>query len=361
MKNKILSLILVVFFLGMSLFGWLKPETQFSESERRYLAKFPEASASSIFSGKFMSDFETYSTEQFPLRDTFRTVKALVNKYIFNQRDNNGIFIKDGYIFKTEYPLNHESLTNASKKFRYVYDKYLSQTEVKVYFAPIPDKNYYLDDENYLSLDYEKLFSQIKEETDFMEYIDIKDLLTLDSFYKTDTHWRQEEILNVAKEIGAKMGVELQAEYDVESVDIPFYGVYYGQSALPSEPDKIKYLKNGSLENLKVFDYENNREISVYDMEKLYGQDPYEMYLSGPVSLIGIENDKANTDKELVIFRDSFGSSLAPLLAEGYKKITLVDIRYIHPNMLGEYIDFTNQDILFLYSTSVLNNSETLK
>ena len=34
------------------------------------------------------------------------------------------------------------------------------------------------------------------------------------------------------------------------------------------------------------------------------------------------------TDRELVIFRDSFASSLAPLLMEQYAKITLVDIRY---------------------------------
>ena len=49
------------------------------------------------------------------------------------------------------------------------------------------------------------------------------------------------------------------------------------------------------------------------------------------------------------------------MLAEGYASITLVDIRYISPQMLGQFISFTNQDVLFLYSTSVLNNSETIK
>ena len=66
-------------------------------------------------------------------------------------------------------------------------------------------------------------------------------------------------------------------------------------------------------------------------------------------------------DKELIIFRDSFGSSIAPLLIDGYSKITLVDIRYLHPNILESYIEFDSQDVLFLYSTSVLNNSETIK
>lgn len=361
MKNKIISFVLIIFFFGLSVFSWLKPATEFSESERRALAKFPSASATSVFSGKFMKDFETYSTEQFPMRDAFRTIKALVNKYILNQTDNNGIFLKDGYIGKIEYPLNEESVSLAADKFRAVYDKYLSGTDCKAYFAPVPDKNYYLIDGDYLSIDYDKMLSQIKSETSFMEYIDIKDLLTLQSFYKTDTHWRQEEIIDVAKEIAGKMGVELKAEYDVNTLDNDFYGVYHGQSALPLPPEEIKYLTNDVLRNVKVYNYESQKEISVYDMEKAYGKDPYEMFLSGSVSLLSIENENATTDKELIIFRDSFGSSIAPLFAEGYKKIIVVDIRYIHPNMLGEFIEFTNQDVLFLYSTSVLNNSETLK
>ena len=96
-------------------------------------------------------------------------------------------------------------------------------------------------------------------------------------------------------------------------------------------------------------------------MDKAYGKDPYEMFLSGSLSLITIENPNATTDKELVIFRDSFGSSIAPLLVEGYAKVTLVDIRYVASDLVGRFVDFENQDVLFLYSTLVLNNSVTLK
>jgi hypothetical protein len=271
------------------------------------------------------------------------------------------LFFKNGHIGKIEYPLNEESVTNAAKKFEKIKNKYLDGTDTKIYFSVIPDKNYYLIEDDYLSIDYEKMLSQIQSETDFMEYIDIKDLLTLDSFYKTDTHWRQEEIIPVAKEIAEKMGVQLNAEYKVNILDNDFYGVYHGQAALPVPPEEIKYLTNDILENAKVYNFDFQKEISVYDMEKAYGKDPYEMFLSGSLSLLTIENEKATTDKELVIFRDSFGSSLAPLLVEGYKKITVVDIRYIHPDMLERFIEFTNQDVLFIYSTSVLNNSETIK
>ena len=361
MKNKIIAIVLVVFLFGLSFFAWVKPATEFSQSERRALAQFPKLTFNNIISGKFMKDFETYATEQFPLRDSFRTIKALTNFYILGQSDNNDLFFKNGHIGKIEYPLNEESVTNAAKKFEKIKNKYLDGTDTKIYFSVIPDKNYYLIEGDYLSIDYEKMLSQIQSETEFMEYIDIKGLLTLDSFYKTDTHWRQEEIIPVAKEIAEKMGVQLNAEYTVNTLDNDFYGVYHGQAALPVPPEEIKYLTNDILEGAKVYNFDSQKEMSVYDMQKAYGKDPYEMFLSGSLSLLTIENPKATTDKELVIFRDSFGSSLAPLLVEGYKKITVVDIRYIHPDMLSKFIEFTNQDVLFIYSTSVLNNSETIK
>ena len=195
----------------------------------------------------------------------------------------------------------------------------------------------------------------------FAEYIGITQLLELSDYYCTDTHWRQEKITDVAQHLAAGMGVSLSAKYIVNQADTPFYGVYYGQSALPLPHDDLYYLDNEVLKDCKVYDFETSAYIPIYDLDKTKGNDPYEMFLSGSKSLLTIENPNASTDKELIVFRDSFGSSIAPLFAEGYAKITLVDIRYISPNMLGRFIEFTNQDVLFLYSTSVLNNSITIK
>ena len=361
-KHIVITTVMVAFFLVISVFAWVKPSDEFSASERRKLAQFPELSFKTVISGGFMSSFENYTLDQFPLRDKFRTLKALVALNVFNQSANNDIYVVDGFASKIEYPLNEESVERAGDRFRYVYEKYLKDTNTKNYLSIIPDKNYFLGTENgYLSIDYDKMISLLRENTDFLKYIDITKELEIEDFYKTDTHWREENIVDVAEKIGKEMGTNVKAEYDVKTLENDFYGVYYGQSALPLEAEEIKYLTNDILKNCKVFDYQNNKEISVYDMEKAEGKDPYEMFLGGPLSLVTIENPNAKTDKELIIFRDSFGSSIAPLLVEGYKKITLVDIRYIHPNLLENYIEFNSQDVLFLYSTSVLNNSETIK
>ena len=144
-------------------------------------------------------------------------------------------------------------------------------------------------------------------------------------------------------------------------LDRPYYGVYYGYAALPMQPDELRYLSSETLEDCTVYNYETGKPGAVYDMEKGAGNDPYELFLSGSISLLSIENPNAETDRELIVFRDSFASSLAPLLAEGYAKITLIDIRYIAPARLGKWVDFSGKDVLFLYSTPVLNSSETIK
>ena len=46
---------------------------------------------------------------------------------------------------------------------------------------------------------------------------------------------------------------------------------------------------------------------------------------------------------------------------EGYKKITLLDIRYLNETMVEQFVKFENQDVLFLYNTTVLNNRSSFR
>lgn len=361
-KKRILILSLLAFLAVASVIVWVNPSNDFSDSERRPLKQFPKVSLEEVLSGDFMSEFESYVTDQFPLRDGFRKLKSFFSSKILGQKDVHDIYIVDGYASKMEYPLNEDNVERAVWRFRYVYDKYMKDADISTYYAIIPDKNYFLAEANgYLSMDYERLFETARNGLDGMKEIDIADLLSIEDYYKTDSHWRQEQILDVSNRILEVMGNNPSVEYDLQTLDVPFYGVYAGQSGTAMDSESILYYTNCMLENCTVYDYEMNQTGKIYDMDKGRGKDPYEMFLSGPKSLLTIENPNGVSDKELIIFRDSFGSSIAPLLIESYAKMTLVDIRYIHPDILGKYINFENQDVLFLYSTSVLNNGDTIK
>ncbi len=366
-KNIATVAVMAVLVFGISFCCWFKKQDDFSDGERRVLKTFPELSAETIADASFMNSFEDYAMDQFPMRDIFRGFKSAAELFVFRKLDNNDLYIQDGYIAKVEYPQNDRMIEHAAGRFRYIYDTYLSGTDVNVYMSVIPDKNYFLaGKKDRLSLDYPEFIGSLRSNTDdFMKYIDITDLLELSDYYRTDTHWRQEKITDVAERIASEMGTSLNGRYTENLLDKSFYGVYYNQLALPVNPDKLIWLTNDTLEKCTVTSYNNKygkpEEAEMYSIKKAEGRDPYEMFLNGSDPLITIENPEASTDKELIIFRDSFGSSLAPLLVDGYSKITLVDIRYISSTALSAYIDFEDQDVLFMYSTLILNNSLALK
>ena len=355
---------LVVIWALLVGFSWFGPEKDISESERRELAKMPEISFKTIMNGKFMSEFEDYTLDQFPLRDTFRQVKSLFHFYGLQQGDNNDIYIANGYAAKQEYPLNETSVKYALGRFENFYKKYLEGTGSRVFMTVVPDKGYYMaQPSGHLAMDYEKLFDSFRTGMPYATYIDLTDTLELGDYYRTDTHWRQEKLVETAQRICEALGVTgpKQEDFTKVAVDRPFYGVYYGQAALPMEPETIYYLQSDLLKQCKVFNFESNAYGDVYDMTKLTSRDLYDVFLSGSRSMLTIENPNATTDRELIVVRDSFGSSMVPLLVQDYAKVTLVDIRYIQTDMLSRFIEIGGQDVLFLYSTLVLNNSTTIK
>lgn len=361
-KHTITLCLLGGFLLVFGLWSVLRPADTISETERRPLAQAPQWSLENALSGKLANQVDSFSADQFPLREEFRTLHFLASYDLFRQRDVEGVYLWEGYAAKLDFPLRAESVSHAAQRFQYVYDSYLKDTDCKLYLSVVPDKGYFMaQSSGRPAMDYAALVEQIRQETPYLSYIDIFGTLSLEDYYRSDAHWRQECLTDTANVLAAGLGVDVRADYREQILDKDYYGVYCGYASLPMEPERVHYLTSDTLEGCVVTNFENGTQGAVYDMDKGLGSDPYELFLSGSVSLLTVENPAAQTDRELVIFRDSFASSLAPLLLEGYSKVTLVDIRYLSPAQLGNFLEFGNQDVLFLYSTSVLNNSETLK
>lgn len=358
MKNKTKNIIIVIeFIVVIAIFlclNILKPDEIVSTTERRKLAQFPEISTKEILDGNLSDKLEKYAMDQFVGRDTFRKIKYYFNTNILRQKDTNKLFVKDDAIYKIEYPLNENAIKKSAQKINNIVQEYLS--DMNIYYAIVPDKNYYLEDEH-LKIDYSKLNEIMENELKNIRYIDLFSELTIEDYYRTDLHWKQENLEKVTNKINAEMNIENSADSNYQEKELGnFYGTYYGQAAVDISPDKIIYLTNDIIENCTTYNYETKKQGKIYDLEKYNkSEDKYDIFLSGPTPLISIDNPNAISDKELLLFRDSFGSSIAPLLIENYKKITLIDTRYINSKILGEYIEFNNQDVLFLYSTVVLN------
>ena len=199
--------LLGAFLLAFSLWAYLKPDDAFSQSERRKLTPKPSCTAESIYSGRYMSDFETYAPDQFPLREQFRTLKSLTSLYLLRQRDTNGVYLAEGYVSRLEYPMQEDSIAHAARRFKYLYDTYLSGTDCQLYLSVIPDKNAFLaSSHSYPALDYGAFTQSLREKTPYLTYLPVDDLLSLEDYYRTDLHWRQEQLTDVAARLLEGMG-----------------------------------------------------------------------------------------------------------------------------------------------------------
>ncbi len=369
MSNKMIRAIgaalVVALWLGLTAGAWFGPVQERSAAEKRPLAQFPAISLESVFgtdkngNHAFMTGFESFSLDQFPLRDTFRGLKALFHNYVMGHSDNNGYYYKDGYLAMQDAVLNTEAVDKKLAALNRVYENFLKESGGKVYATMVPDKSYYLSGKyGYPSLDYSALESMLQTAMPWASFVDITGSLELDDYYRTDTHWRQEALLPVVSQLSGAMGMPLPdpQSYTQTKVEQPFYGVYHAQAALPVPPDEMYILESPVFEGLTIT-VDGSKKDGVYDMSKLTSDDQYNIFLSGAkTGLVTIENPKAATDKHLIIFRDSFGSAIAPLFIENYAKITLIDLRVMSTMSLPMFVDFTGADVLVMLSSLALNN-----
>ena len=344
---------------------WLHPPQTHSDTESRSLSCFLDWSE--VTKDHFRGDFEVHVQDQFPLRDQFRQGKALTSLYALGQLDLDGIYQSEGWLAQLEYPQRAGMLEHVAEKIQWVYDRYLAGTDATCYLSIVPDKHYYLSQQTGApSMDYTGMITALRAQIPAMPYIDLRDLLSPDDYYQTDSHWRQEKIFDVAQRLADTLGVTIDGPeaYSLQRFNKDFIGRYAAQMGLTDRHDTMNYLTSPTLDRCFTLVYDQlgrPQRGKVYEVAYGHQNYPYVTFLSGSKGLIKLTNPMGPADKNLILFRDSFGSSLTPLLASGYRTITLVDLRYITSAELGKYLEVTDQDVLFLYSTLLLNNSMAMR
>lgn len=380
--------------LGVPVVSVLLPDMAVSKSERRRLAQIPEFTFEAFWDGSYTEQLEEYLKDQFAGRDMLRTAKAETDVVIFRKSDSDGYYKVEDAIYQRKEALQEKNVCWAAEHFAKIAETYFPEADV--YYAVIPDK------EEYLEMSAEAAggnLSQSEQAEAWMaecmpraDCISLWDTLSLEDYYRTDIHWRQECIMNVAETLAAGMKETIETiawtdrlsakqqctslirtvgesgeEENDKKLQIAtdrFLGGNACASAFAVAPETMEYITSSVIERAVVYDYEKKAQVPVYSWEKLEeGTDPYDFYLWGARALLTIENPEASEDAgRLLLFRDSFGSSLAPLLVEDYAQITMVDLRYVTMDYAAELLGDTEyDDVLFLYSTSMLNHSGTLR
>lgn len=357
-KNRLISygfaaVLLLVFFANL-----IKPDAELSVSERRRLAQLPESDAQALLSGEFFADLEQYALDQFIARDELRTLKALFRLGVLGQLENNEMFVEKGGIYKQLTQMNGEMVRYNARKLAAVASEHFPES--RVFWTVVPDKVMLLGGREGQSVPLEGFVENMAAELGGQGYIDLSDTLEVADYYRTDPHWSQERIIPAADRLLTAMtGTTPKREGLTVRKAGEFFGAYHGRLPIVNEPDELFYLTGGVIDRATVFDYETSQRMELYRPDLFGGLDPYDFYLAGARALLRIDVPNAESKRELVVIRDSFGSSLAPLLLEGYSSVYLIDLRYISPLLLDELIPPTTaqRDVLMILSALIIEQA----
>ena len=373
-KNKsfsqylLISLFIVLFF-ALSLSFIIIPDSPFSEDENRALSTAPEFSLQKLFFGNYTSDFSDYCSDQFPFRSFFVNLKALGELALF-KGENNGIIVAGDGNLITDPGIANEELIK--ENLSHIED-FAKNSAVKVYTAFIPGGSYVLREtlpSTYPQGEIQKHYRILSESIpENVVNIDLAPMLDLHSseyiYYKTDHHQTALGAYYTYCEVINALGKEPYSidNFKRETVSQEFYGTTWSFAGIPFvKPDSLEFFRfDGDTEYTVEINGKETKK-GLYDFTALETKDKYSAFVANTVN--GYIKISSNENSEtLIIFKDSFAHSIAPLLARHYN-IIMIDTRYhmILRGSIDKLIEAENPSaVLFLMGAQgVFDNSGKL-
>ena len=370
--REITAWLLTAMVLAMAAGLVLFPKKTFSENENRYLAKFPALTWENLRSGQYMSDISAYVSDHFPCRDFFMGLKTRA-ELLQGRREINGVYIADGgyLIERYEKPANTEKIGEILHTFaeKIAGMKTPEGGSLNLRLMLVPTASCILSDRlpdhrPEPACDQMGTISRIGELSG-IPMIDCSGFLREAEengqiYYRLDHHWTTygayAGYLAVCRELGLEP-VPLE-ELDAQTVTTEFKGTVYSKVndyALPG--DEITIYTNPD-DRLTV-DYTDTGAVSgsLYNLDYVEQKDKYSLFLDNLHSLIEITNETAESDRELMLLKDSYANSLVPFLTHHFRKIYVFDTRSYRlgpSNFIGDHPGVT--DILILYNMNTLDS-----
>ncbi len=337
-KKNLTSFVFIVFISAIMVMYFVMPKEDYSPLEKRYYESFPSFSGEALLNGDYTQGIENYLADHTPLRAFFVGTNSYYNLAIGNN-GSNGVYLgKDDMLI--EKPFSEDNLLERNMAKIKTFSE---ETDIPVSMVVVPSKGYiYSDylpanaleykDEEYFDFIENNLGSKIK----FVNILNQFKSTSADDklFFKTDHHWTSFGAYSAYCSLCDAMGLNKKSKNDfsIESYD-NFYGTSYSTSAYYlTKREEIEVWRDK--ESLGVADVEiiEGQKSEKYDNmffdDNLSGDDKYTVFLDGNHSMVKIHNNSADSNKKLLIIKDSFAHCLAPFLSAHYSDIVMVDLRY---------------------------------
>ena len=347
-KTHFFGWLTLIFLLTIFFMNFFSPDIKFSKEENRTMAQKPKMDAQGVWNGSYGSNYDAYMEDQFWNRSFWKRMKTKFEKTIGLKKIDNIYFGNDGRLIEEAVIPSEDFMKRRVenlKKFDTDYSK------LNVQFLLIPNKiGIYYDEVGSKNLQeelYQKFTSNFREDLFKINPFEIlKEHKKEKIFYDTDHHYTTLAARYLSESFYDKKDVT----YEEYTVNDHFVGTSANKIAYYEHADTVSlYVPKEEISYYVTYDGEEKEYTTIYDDQKQYSNNPYEIFFGGNHGKIEIQTN-AEKENKLLLIKDSYANSFLPFILSEYREIIVIDPRYYYENIDEVIKDKQITDILLLYN-----------
>ncbi|MFJ8234703.1 DHHW family protein [Ureibacillus sp. NPDC094379] len=388
---KILNFLLPIAFIAVLVTGLIlhftTEDREISEMENRTLQMGDfKPTFQNVVSGEYVKKVESYITDQFPYRDDW------MKSFVKTQVALGETFIKNGYYVDAETgwivakpidPVEDPEIKNFVDEFVGI-ERGLSANDIPMAFFTFPSKATYIrepspdfmpedggiESNNRLhEMLTEKNIDNAKIMDSIPEGVDVHNM-----FFKTDHHWKiygaYQGYLALMDNINERIGENIQpiAYDETNNVCLP--------NAFTGSWNKLLYMTVQSDDQVCYNNPETfETQFQVYKGDVIVGKEPlsfsdiygqarklddvelvsYASGYSADYAMLNILNDDYDSDKHIVVVKDSYFNAIQFHVASHFKQLTVLDLRHLKGNTTDIIAKLNPDYVFFAYNDRNFN------
>ncbi|MBQ9031005.1 MAG: hypothetical protein IJ106_06065 [Parasporobacterium sp.] len=336
----------------------------FSENENRTLQQAPVLTSSSLTSGKFMKQFESFVADQFFYRDGWIYTKLKMDK-VLGRKVSNGVYLgEQGYLFEDAAVPAQQSLDRNLDAINQFSN---SHSGIRQVMMIVPNASEVISDllpsgapVRSQAEDLTAISSRLGPQLQFVDLLPVlKEHKNEELYYKSDHHWTSLAAMYAFDVVAGEFDLSPSNQYRVLTVTDDFSGTMAATSGDFDVRDRIDlYLTEPEVDYYVEYSGDPVKYSSIYSSSALEQKNKYEVFFGGNFPKITITTVN-HFGRNLLLLKDSYANCFVQFLLPYFDRILIIDPRYYSDDLEADIAAAGITDLLILYNenTFVQDNS----
>lgn len=327
------------------------PDKKTSDVENRSLAQFPVFSIRNLAQGEYFHGLQSYWSDQFVGRNALMHLNYVVQK-TSGVRKIQDVYLGKGQLIEDTAKPDTKQIKRNIKAINAFAAKY---RDLNSTFMLVPNAVSIQSDKlpnGAAPRDQNKDIDQVYRSLTSLKTVDVRNILKKHKdkyiYYRSDHHWTSLGAYYGAKQVNGDVSL---SDFKRMPVTTHFQGTLASKTGSIHIQDEIDIYPTDKVKYLVTHNSTKKESVSMYSADALDQKDTYQVFLGGNEGMIHISVNN-DSDKRLLIIKDSYANEMIQFLIPYYRTITVIDPRYYYDDLEQQINKDIITDVMFVYNSN---------